>query len=76
MRTIICPHCDMTSEIPTMRAEQVAQCSRCHQVICKQTYYTSSSMLALSICALLLLEYMISFLYFFFINFVLIKEKK
>ncbi len=54
MKTIICRHCDMTSNIPKLNSGYVAKCIRCDRVIYKNSWCNPSGLLALCITALLL----------------------
>lgn len=54
MKTIICQHCDMTSEIPTLAIGTQARCVRCHSVIYHHSACDPTRMLALCLSALLL----------------------
>ena len=54
MKTIICHHCDMTSEIPSVEEGYVAKCSRCNSTIYKNSSMTPSAIFALSLAALII----------------------
>lgn len=54
MKTIICHHCDMTSEIPPFPKGHVAKCSRCNSVIYKGGSFPPSSILALCLASLII----------------------
>lgn len=54
MNTIICSHCDMVSEHPSISIGYVAKCTRCNQTLYEEKPLKASKMFALSITALLL----------------------
>jgi len=55
MKTIICRHCDMVSQIPKIPAGYVAKCIRCQQVIYKKNSCSPSGLFALCLSALILI---------------------
>ncbi|WP_354625583.1 paraquat-inducible protein A [Psychromonas sp. MME2] len=54
MKTILCGHCDMVSQLPDIPAGHVAKCFRCKHTIFKQSRYPISTLLALSLTALII----------------------
>ena len=55
MKKVICRHCDMVNEVPTMRSNSVAKCIRCERIISKGDSANPSVLFALSITALILI---------------------
>ena len=54
MKTIICQHCDMTSEIPRVALGHQAKCVRCHSVIYTNSACDPTRMFAMCLTALIL----------------------
>lgn len=55
MKTIICRHCDMVSNVPHLAINYAAKCCRCGGTIYKRTKCNPSVLLALSLTALLVM---------------------
>lgn len=55
MKTIICRHCDMVSQVPKIPVGYVAKCTRCECVICTHSRCSPANILALCLAALILL---------------------
>ena len=54
MKTILCRHCDMVSQLPNIPVGHIAKCGRCKHIIFKHSSCTVSSLLALTLTALIL----------------------
>ena len=54
MQTIICSHCDLVSQKPTLAAGYVAKCPRCARILYKNKAVNANKLFALSITALLI----------------------
>ncbi|MEH6453935.1 MAG: paraquat-inducible protein A [Psychromonas sp.] len=52
MKTIVCRHCDMVSQVPSVPPNHFAKCSRCEHPIYKNALCSPPSLLALCISAL------------------------
>ena len=55
METIICTHCDLVSERPTVSKGYVAKCSRCNHAFIKADTVKPVKILALAITALIIM---------------------
>ena len=55
MKTIICRHCDMVSQVPEIPTGYVAKCTRCERVIYKNSNCRPANILALCLTALILI---------------------
>ena len=55
MKTIICRHCDMVSQLPEIPIGYVAKCPRCERVIYKNSNCNPANILALCLTALILI---------------------
>lgn len=55
MRTVICRHCDMVSQVPEMPAGYVATCFRCQGIIFRNSQCSTSTLFALCLAALILI---------------------
>jgi len=55
METIICNHCDMVSERPTVKPGFIAKCPRCQRAFFKTNTFPAYKMFALAITALIMI---------------------
>lgn len=54
MKTIICRHCDMVSQVAEIPTGHVAKCFRCRRVLLRNSWCKPASLFALSLTALII----------------------